>query len=172
MQQVENLENHASHHRPSKVLVENSAPLFKTREFPPNVDIQLGINRLSYGMAICLLAKKGKGRPLKIPFYIHPGDSTKLQWLIPHKHPRLTQLNLLSVTSVSDSPSFPLPKKLSHRSSLLLTIFYGAKQELVLFFDKIEEKTEWWAGLQYFIQRAHNEKKLQSYLSFFSYSAV
>lgn len=147
--------------RLSKAFVENKTSEFKRREFPSTVNLQKGINRLSYGTLIYKLRKKGKGPMVRIPFYINQDDATKLQWNSPDQDSRKCQLDLCTVTSVSDSPSFPLPKKLKALSPLLLTIFYGSHGELLLVFDNAQEKIEWWAGLEYFIQRAHDQRRLK-----------
>ncbi len=147
--------------RPPKVFADNKTLEFKRREFPTTVHLQKGINGLSYGTYIVKLGKKGKGPKVLIPFYINQDDSTKLQWNSPDEDPRKSQLDLCTVTSVSDSPSFPLPKKLKKLSPLLLTIFYGSKGELLLVFENVQEKIEWWAGLEYFIQRAHDQRRLK-----------
>ena len=154
-----NMQETKPEQKPSKAFVENKTLEFKRREFPTTVNLQKGIDRLSYGTHIFRLGKKGKGPKLLIPFYINQDDSTILQWNAPDQDPHKSQLDLCTVTSVSDSPSFPLPKKLKELSPLLLTIFYGKSEELLLVFENAQDKIEWWAGLEYFIQRAQDQRR-------------
>lgn len=143
------------------VLDINKNNLFKCREFPKDVNLQKGINRLSYGMFISKIKKPKKSQLQQVCLYIHDEDTTKLQYISSIKEPKKSKIDLLSVTSVSDSLSVPLHKKLKQYNSLLLTVFYGSAQELLLIFKTLEEKMEWWAGLEYFIKRAHDMKKLK-----------
>ena len=148
------------------MLVDNKNKEFKCREFPKEVNVQKGIDRLSYGMNIYKLTRKGKSAKKLVTFYISDEDATKLQWISHLKDVRNSRLDLCTVSSVSDSPSFPLPKKMKLSIPLLLTIFYGSDQNLLLIFQNPEEKMEWWAGLEYFIQRAQNYRRLNPYLPF------
>ncbi len=146
--------------RQSKVLVENKTKDFKCREFPQNVNLQKGIDRLSYGIGIRILLKKVKSAKNVFFFYINEEDSSKLQWISNSKGLHTSRLDLCTVSSVSESPSFPLPKKLKQFMPLLLTIFHGGTQELLLIFKSPEEKIEWWAGLEYFIRRAQDYRRI------------
>jgi len=147
-------------HRRSAVLTDNKTKEFKCREFPKDVNIQKGINRLSYGMSISTLPKIKKSVKRVQTFYIDEEDPSRLRRLSISRNIHNGKIDLCTVTSVSDSPSFPLPKKIKSDAPLLLTIFYGSTKELVLIFNTLEEKMEWWAGLEYFIQKAIDYRRI------------
>ena len=113
----------------SVVVVANNNKEFKCREFSKEINIEKGIDRLSYGMNISRVVQKGKSRIQLAAFFISDEDSTKLQWITDNRDLRKTRLDLWTVTSVSESVSVPLNKKLKGFAPLILTIFYSSTQE-------------------------------------------
>ena len=49
-------------------------------------------------------------------------------------------------------------KEINRYSKLYLVINHGKGQEMVLQFDNITDKEEWWCGLQYFVLLAINNQ--------------
>ncbi len=113
-------------------------------------------------MKLKKMTKKGNGKPHSVIFYIFEEDLTKLQWISHKKLLRDTRIDLRTVTRITEVPTVMKAKaQLKYDQSLILSIHYGNDQEIVLLFEDSETKTEWWCGLQYFIQKAMNTIKKQ-----------
>jgi len=130
---------------------------FRSKDFN-GLDIDKCVNHLIYGTRINKVTKDGYGTSHPVLFYILESDLNKLQWISKRKLHRDSKIDLRTVRSISEFPTVINKKKLAkYNQSLLLSIHHGTHSELVLCFDSIEQKTEWWCGLQYFIEKAQLE---------------
>ena len=131
---------------------------FSQREFP-NLDLNRCINKLIYGAMIKKYTKRGTGQLHPIWFYISDSNSSLLQWISSKKPFTQTRINLKNVTALSDLPTKIVGKPINKFSKLYLVINHGRGQEMVLQFDNIIDKEQWWCGLQYFVLLAINDQR-------------
>jgi len=123
-------------------------------------DINTCINLLIYGTPIKRITKKIYKRPKPTMFYIWEHDMTKLQWISKTKDLRDCRIDIKTISHISELPTYIKSKAIEkYDSSLLLSIHYGQNEELVLLFNDEKMKRDWWCGLQYFIEEAHNEER-------------
>ena len=103
--------------------------------------------------------KRGTGQPHPIWFYIFDSDLSILQWISSKKPFTQTRINLKNVTALTDLPTKIVGKQINKSSKLFLVINHGRGQEMVLQFDNIIDKEQWWYGLQYFVLLAINDHR-------------
>jgi hypothetical protein len=119
--------------------------------------VNKGINRLIYGMAIKKTTNKGNGPFHPVVYYILEDDLSTLQWVSAKKSFIRTRINLKTVTAIAEMPTKTVGKMIDKSSQVLLCINHGKGEEMVLQFETVQEKLEWWCGLQDFVLRALNE---------------
>ena len=142
----------------SKILFDEVFEEYKQHSFPSHVNRNSGIDHLTYGMLINKCTKKGRGGWHPTTFYINEDDHRILQWTSRKKSPLKSRINLLKVSRISETPACTLTKKLKQVRDKLLSIIYSGN-ELILVFTNKQLKMEWWAGLEYYIDRAYNMNK-------------
>lgn len=150
---VSNLSNY------QKSVMHNHGEATYTRREFPGIELNKCVNKLSYGVPVKKLTKRGKGSWHYVTFFIHEDDATKLQWVSSTKEYSRSRIDLLRITTIGEYPTFAMTNELQKYSKQLLCIYHGGGNELLLLFDNQVEKLEWWCGLQYFITRAHESQK-------------
>lgn len=123
------------------------------------LDLNKCISRLVYGSQILKIAKKGSNKPLKALFHIMENDISKLTWSMNKMGLKRSVLDLKAVTNISEIPLFVSKTIRNYPPAFLLSVQYLHGKELILFFNTIAEKKEWWCGLQYFVEEAQKSTK-------------
>ena len=132
---------------------------FTRRDFD-SLDINSGIDLLTYGFPIKIITKKVWKTPKTKIFFICEDDVTLLQWVSVNKTLQKNTIELKTVTHISEIPTSVKSKVYQNCDpALLLSIHHGKSDELVLLFDDAGTKMSWWCGLQYFIEDAQNEER-------------
>jgi len=140
------------------MLMETQALGYIKKNFD-DLDLNKCISRLVYGSQIMKIAKKGSNKPLNALFHIMENDISKLTWSINKMGMKRSVLDLKSVTNISEIPLFVSKAIRNYNSSLLLSVQYMNGKELILFFNTVDVKREWWCGLQYFVEEAQKSTK-------------